>query len=79
MLIGMMVEYWRLKCAEYAARTELSSSCESTSSLVTSKISQHFMGPESSLSCLQEPCVDSYHQPYESRTHHRILILSDVV
>jgi hypothetical protein len=52
--------------------TELSPSCKLCS---LSRTSQHFMEPEGSLPCSQEPSTGPYPQPYQSNPHHAILSL----
>jgi hypothetical protein len=44
-------------------------------SLIRSGIYQHFMQPEGSLSCSQEPDTDPYPEPDESSPYHTILFL----
>jgi hypothetical protein len=41
-----------------------------------SRTSQHFMEPEGSIPCSQEPCTDPYPEPHQSNPHHPILFLS---
>jgi hypothetical protein len=38
-----------------------------------SRTSQHFMEPEGSISCSQEPSTSPYPEPYQSNIHHSIL------
>jgi hypothetical protein len=42
-----------------------------------SRISQHFMEPEGSLSCSQEPSTGTYSKPDQSSPYHPILYLYD--
>jgi hypothetical protein len=36
---------------------------------------QHFMEPEGSIHCSQEPSAGPYPEPYQSNSHHHILCL----
>jgi hypothetical protein len=43
-----------------------------------SRTPQHFMEPEGSIPCSQEPSTGPYPEPYQSSPHHRILSLEGI-
>jgi hypothetical protein len=48
---------------------------EATSHSATQDFSQHFMEPEGSLPCPQDPTTGPYPKPDQSSPHHPILFL----
>jgi hypothetical protein len=59
----------------YINSMELSPSWEAARRSATQEISQHFMAPEASLPCSQEPSNDPYPKPDQSSPYHSILSL----
>jgi hypothetical protein len=52
---------------------EPSSYWEANSRSATQEFPQHFMEPEGSLPCLQEPSTGPYPEPEQSKPNHPIL------
>jgi hypothetical protein len=56
---------------------ELNPSYEATNRSTTQQFPQHFMKPESSSPCSQEPVIGPYPKPGESSQYHPIQFLND--
>jgi hypothetical protein len=75
MLPVNIIALFNCQITQLANSMELSSSWEAASHLATQDYSKHFMEPEGSLPCSQEPSNVPYPQPDHSSPYHPVLPL----